>query len=150
VETIDHLLNSCLYAKVVWDRTDLVIGCKGGWNVQSIGECLKNWMQNKELKVYSTLPLVASWGIFLVHNSSIFQDKEASFQCASQIRIIFSSIKVPVKGVKQRILEHHLIERREACGYFDGASQGKSEVSGVGVVLFLSETHYFHFKGELR
>jgi hypothetical protein len=73
-----------------------------------------------------------------------FQDKEDSFQCTSQIRIIFSNIKIPIKGVKQRILDHHLIERRDAWGYFNGASQGKSEVSGEGGVLFVYETHYFH------
>jgi hypothetical protein len=52
-------------------------------------------MQNKELKEYISLPLLASLSIWLACNSSIFQDKGMpSFQCDSHIRVTFSSIKI--------------------------------------------------------
>lgn len=111
METTYHLLNSCFYAKVVWVELDLVTGCKGVWNVNMSGKPQK-MDANKELKAYRSLPLVASWGIWLVCNAGIFQDKYVpSFQCDSQITVVFSSVKVPIKGVKQKILEHSLIQR---------------------------------------
>ena len=84
METINHLLNNCLYAKVVWVELEYIIGCEGKWNGKYVGECLENWMQNKDLKEYISLPLLSSWSIWLTCNSSIFQDKGMpSFQCES-------------------------------------------------------------------
>jgi len=57
----------------------------------------------------------------------------SSFQCASQIRTIYDNIEFIGKSVKLRILEHPPIKKKGTLGCFNGDSEGKLEVCGVGV-----------------
>lgn len=44
------------------------------WNGPTIGEALISWCNNRATKSIRALPLIISWGIWLVRNKMIFQD----------------------------------------------------------------------------
>jgi hypothetical protein len=90
---------------------------------------------------------VAYWGIWLARNIAKFQDRcMFTFQCASQIRLIFESIKFSPKVQKTRISIHPPINKSMAWWYFNGSSQGRQVVCGKRRTLFMHESHHIKFK----
>lgn len=70
---------------------DILIGVKDSW-LGGVADCFKHWEQKPELKQFRALPLISSWGIWLVRNTGIFEDRFIPpFQCAAQAQAIFSS-----------------------------------------------------------
>ena len=61
---------------------------KNRWVGNSVEECLKSWMRQKELKEWKVVPCPTIWDMYLARKSFLFVEKVAvpSFQCSYQIR----------------------------------------------------------------
>eukprot|EP01018_Ginkgo_biloba_P031210 Gb_14160 [translate_table: standard] len=104
--------------KVVWIEVGNITGIKDVWGGSTLEERLRKWHGNRYVKYELALPLIIAWGVWIVRNASLFDVEKASRH------VIFEEV-----------------DKTGAWAYFDGASQDNSQVSGVGVVLYLNDTH---------
>ena len=60
---------------------------KNRWVGNSVEECLKSWMRQKELKEWKVVPCLTIWYVYIERNSLLFVEKVVvpSFQCSYQI-----------------------------------------------------------------
>lgn len=67
------------------------------------------------------------------------------FQCAAQIRSLFSIIKISPKVQKNRSLNHPQIDKSGSWGIFIGVSQRNNNIYDSSGSLYLIETRNFTF-----
>lgn len=87
------------------------------------------------------------WGIWIHMNKGIFEDRVTTPQVvASNILAIASFFSLDQKPPRVRDIWQEIIDKSFPWGYFDRAAQGDHIYCGVGVVLYLTEDHFFLLK----
>jgi hypothetical protein len=90
------------------------------------------------------------WGIWIARNVILFEEKMMpTFQVASQVNALFAYYKVNPKVKPHRILSVVQVDKSLAWGFFNGACQGLDSISGIGFILYFTETHRVQVKGNI-
>ena len=76
------------YTKQVWLEVEQFTRVTNRWVGNSIEECLKSLMRQKELKEWKNVPYLTIWDLYLARNSFLLVEKVAvpSFQYSYKIR----------------------------------------------------------------
>jgi hypothetical protein len=86
-ERISHLLIHCLYSQQVWIEVEFFTGTPNVWNLDLVEGCLSQLLSIPTLKNYKSLSCMFSLGIWLAHNSTIFEEKFIfPFQVIAQVK----------------------------------------------------------------
>jgi hypothetical protein len=148
-ETIHHLLIFCPYAVQVCKEVESLIGMQDVWRGQSV-DCLKIWCENYNVKSFKGLPFTIAWGLWLVRNDSLFENKIIpAIQVASQALNILKHFKQTKSSKPMSIIVEEEIDKLEAWAFFNGASQGEPPLCGAEGVLYLKDSHFLKFKAGL-
>ena len=92
---------------------------------------------------YRYLPLFIFWGIWLLRNNCLFENRKPAFSTLiTRIEGLLNAYLVPLKNKKIRNIGTKPV-KVFACGFFDGAAA--ENIGGSGFVIFLSDSHYFSF-----
>lgn len=72
------------YAQQIWKDAEKNHRISNVWNGNFVEQSLKNWFKKKELKAFGTLPCILLWGIWIICNDNLFNDKQRpTFQVLS-------------------------------------------------------------------
>ena len=76
------------YTKQVWLEVEQFTRVKNRWVGNSVEECLKSLMRQKELKEWKHVPCLTIWDLYLASNSILFVEKVVvpSFQFSYKIK----------------------------------------------------------------
>ena len=89
------------------------------------------------------LPLFIFWGIWLLRNNCLFENrKPVFFALISRVEGFLNSYPVPMKIKKIRNIGSTPL-KAYPCGFFDGATP--KNIGGSGFVIYLITSHYFSF-----
>jgi ribonuclease HI len=115
------------------------------WRGPSLEQAWKDWLQVPKFKKIKALPLLVSWGIWLARNSTIFKDKASIPEIIAAQGLSILSHFPQEKDIPAICINlPELIDSSNPWAYFDGASQ--NQLCGGGVVLFLSDNHFYKIK----
>lgn len=117
------------------------------WNRENFEQALLAWTTDWIMSSYKSLPAIVCWGIWIHRNKGIFEDMITTPQVvASNILAIANHFTTEPKPPRTREPRQEHIDKTVPWGYFDGAAQGEPTVCGAGVVLYLTEDHFFRLK----
>jgi hypothetical protein len=63
------------YSKLVWKEVEIIIGPSNVWSGASIEDGSRVWCENRVVESYKALLVILAWGIWLVRNASVFEEK---------------------------------------------------------------------------
>lgn len=86
------------------------------------------------------------WGIWVHRNKGIFCRITTPQVVVSNILAIASHFTLVQKSPQVREIRQETIVKSFPGGYFDGSAQGDPIYCGAGVVLYLTEEHYYLLK----
>ena len=143
IEDIPHLFLTCPFSVAVFAH--YAAKFRFTWPKNSTVSSLVIHWYNSPLRSASFrfLPLFIFWGIWLLRNQCLFEDKIPVFHALiSRIDHFLITYPAPVKI--QKIRE---IGPKPGwvfpCGFLDGASAGN--IGGLGFMIYLNDSHYFSF-----
>ena len=89
------------------------------------------------------LPLFIFWGIWILWNLCLFENRRPSFSALiSRIEGFLNTYPAPIKTIKIRNIGSKPL-KAFPCGFFDGAAAEK--IGGSGFVIYINDTHFFSF-----
>lgn len=138
-EDINHIFIQCLVTVMIWHYVCAELQVSMTWRHSSLSLCFDRWII--EHKRHKSLPLFICWGVWLLRNGIIFEDRLLNWMNTG-IKII-SFFKEFFKETKPRRIRvvPSLDINLELVGFFDGAVvNGRG---GCGFILYFSKDHYF-------
>ena len=110
----------------------------------SVPSFLIHWLSSSARSApFRYLPLFIFWGIWLLRNNCLFENRKPAFSALiSRIEGFLNSYPAPIKIHKIRDIGP---KPRMAfpCGFFDGAAAEK--IGGSGFVIYLNDAHFYSF-----
>ena len=141
-EFVSHVFVCCAYITEVWRECQKVLGRACNWTGISILRDWESWRRLETLDSMTALPLLVIWGVWLAINKIIFLDKLVTPSItANQVCGILSTFPQHIRVIRQRENMELELDHSVPWGFFYGASQ--NNICGGGVILFLSEHHFF-------
>jgi hypothetical protein len=141
-ETILHLFLNCSFIKEVWRNCSRLLGFQCTWNETTLERAWQVWLNQRDYKVVKALPLLILWGVWLAHNSLIFQENPTVPEVTTTQSLAILSYYLQEKGLAGiHVVQEEEIDKSKPWGFFDGASQ--NSVCGGGAILYLSDSHFF-------
>jgi ribonuclease HI len=143
-ESINHLFINCAFSRQCWKECSKILELDCRWEGDSVEEAWKAWLSIPTLKGIKVMPLILIWGIWLARNVAIFKEKMSlpELVVAQGINILTHFPQEKEVRRPRQIFEE-VIDQSQPWDFFDGASQNNGESCGGGVVLFLTQNHYF-------
>ena len=128
-----HLLFKCTYSVEVWTECCRLLGwgpdCQ--WEGDTILDAWERWRRLEKVDIMKVIPLLVTWGIWLVRNNVVFNEKVCTPAItAGQTCGIALALPKHIRVDKQREILELEIDKSSPWGFFDGASQNM--VCGVG------------------
>jgi hypothetical protein len=74
-ETISHMFIHCSYATQVFHSVKEKLQAKTDWNKPSLEECVKDWLLDRSVNLYASLPSILVNNLWWAHNSNIHKDR---------------------------------------------------------------------------
>jgi len=138
-EDINHLFLQCPVALMIWHFVCAELQVSMTWRQSTLSICFDRWII--EHKEHKSLPLFICWGIWLLRNGIIFEDRPLNWM-NSGIKIIsfFKEFFKETKRSRIRVVPP-LDTNYELVGFFDGAAANGR--GGCGFILYYSKDHYF-------
>jgi hypothetical protein len=85
---------SCTYSQQIWRDLEGHLGLTNLWNMDTIEGCFSGWFSNTDLKPFQALPFLVLWGIWLAHNSILFEERFVPyFKTSAQVLGLLSYYK---------------------------------------------------------
>ena len=101
-----------------------------------------SWWRRTPQKQHKILPLLVIWGIWLARNKAIFKETPSTSAITGAMSVgFFNSYPIHIRVVRERRILEVEIDKTTPWAFFDGEAQNNS--CGGGVVLFLTESHFF-------
>jgi ribonuclease HI len=120
---------------------------RGRWNNISLEECYRAWIQDRFVSLYARLSGILVSNIWWARNNAIFKDNIVPPDITVTITINMASEYKEDPTTQKKICPiPPTIDPSYPWGFFDGACQGHPPRCGVGVVMYLSSTHYIHIR----
>jgi len=95
------------------------------------------------LKEIRALPILVSWGIWLIRNEVVFENHSSPLQKISQeVHGLFPFYKQISKLKAQRVLRNITINRDYPWGFYYRTFQWPDHIHSLGFVLYLLESHF--------
>jgi len=95
------------------------------------------------MKEIRALPILVSWGIWLIRNEVVFENHSSPSQKISQeVHELLPFYKHISKLKAKMVLRNITINRDYPWGFFYGACQWPDHIRSLGFVLYLSESHF--------
>jgi ribonuclease HI len=146
-ESITHLFISCSYAEKVVNILKEQLKAKANWNQGSVEDCFRTWIQDRSISLYAGLLGIMISNIWWARNNVVFKDKLVPPEVTMTISLSQAKeFKAKIRASKTRTMIPPLIDYTIPWGFFNGASQGHPPTYGVGVVLYISHSHYIHIR----
>jgi hypothetical protein len=76
VESVYHLFVSYNFFREVWIKINKVFNILTAWEVSTLSGCFENW--DKKEAIYSTLPSILCWFVWMERNNYIFEGSKPS------------------------------------------------------------------------
>jgi ribonuclease HI len=134
----------------VWKDLETSLGFQDLWHKETVDMNFQEWFIRRELNPFREVPFLVTWGIWLAHNSSLFEDKPIPyFQISTQVLALLSVYKPNVSIKEWRVVGALSVDRSYAWSFFTWACQGPGKTCSLGFVLFLSDSHFFTAKANL-
>jgi hypothetical protein len=106
-------------------------------------ECIKEWLQDKTIRLYVGLPSIPITNLWWAHNTSIFKDKYIPPEITTNITL---NLAEEFKEKNPCILVMPSINYEVPWGYFDVMCQGHPPSCGVGAVLYINNNNYIYIR----
>ena len=143
LEDLQHLFFCCPFSVRIYLHFEEKYSCSFPL-FSFVHSYLEQWFSSTpRYAPYRFLPLFIFWGIWILWNHSLFENKRPSFSALiSRIQGLINSFPVPLKILKARNIG---IEPLKCfpCGFFDGAAV--ENIGGSGFVIFINDSHFFSF-----
>ena len=133
----------CPFTARVYSHFEVKFNCSFPIS-SSVHSFLGQWFSRTASSApYRYLPLFIFWGIWLLRNLCIFENKKPAFSSLiARIDGLINSYPVPMKIHKTRNIGPEP-SKYFPCGFFDGAVA--ENIGGSGYVIFINDSHYFSF-----
>ena len=142
LESTCHLFLLCSFTKAVWREVSLLVGFHCQWEGETLSIAWESWWRSSSLQKHKILPLLVNWGLWLARNKAIFEDVSNTLAIIGALSVgFYKSYPEYIRVARERRKLEVEIDRTSPWAFFDGASQ--NNVCGGGVVLYLTESHYF-------
>ena len=143
LENIHHLFFSCPFSARIYSHFEVKFNCSFPIS-SSVHSFLGHWFsRNANYVPYSYLPLFIFWGIWILRNLCIFENKKPAFSSLiAKIDGLVNTYPVPMKIHKTRNIGPEP-SKYFPCGFFDGAAA--ENIGGSSYVIFINDSHYFNF-----
>jgi hypothetical protein len=116
-------------------------------NKYSLEECYRSWIQDRSVFLYTCLPSIMVSNIWWAWNSAVFSDKTIPLEVTSSLTLrMTEELKEDLRTQKIHCPVPPAIDYTIPWGYFNGACQVHPLNYRVGVVMFLSHSHYIHIR----
>jgi len=138
-EDLVHLFIQCPVTVSIWSFVCSDLRIQMSWNQATLSLCFDNWII--EHKRHSSLPFFICWGVWLLRNGIIFEDRRSHWMFSGMK--ILSLYKEFYKEPKQAICRKipAIVFDFNLIGFFDGAAA--SGRGGSGFVLFINQDHFY-------
>jgi hypothetical protein len=142
-ESVDHLFIKCQFTKQVWQKIALVLKLHTTWEGTKIEDCLISWTQKESIHIH--LPPLICWIVWLVRNSSIFENTTPSTIAATSKAIGHYYVWLDTHDNKTTQHRSKKIPELEdtITGWFDGTSSTNGFQSGAGGQIKISQSTYY-------
>lgn len=146
-ESVTHLFISCPYAGQVLAMISEKLKTQESWNKTSLEKCYRSWIQDRSVSFYAGLPSIMVSNIWWAWNNAVFNDKLVPPEVRASLTLSMAEeFKEDPRTQKVHCPIPRAIDYTIPWGYFDAASQGHPPNCVVGVVPFLSHSHYIHIR----
>jgi hypothetical protein len=109
----------------VWKDLETSLGLQDLWHKVTVDMNFQECFIIRELNPFREVPFLINWGIWLAHNSSLFEDKPIPyFQISTQVLAMLSIYKPNVSIKEWRIVGALSVDMYYAWSFFDGAIKG--------------------------
>ena len=120
----------------------MLVGFNCQWEGASLEFAWDSWWRRRTQKKHKILPLLVIWGIWLARNKAIFEDVANTPTIIGALSVgFYKSYPEYIRVERERRILDVEIDRTSPWAFFDGAAQ--IDICGGGVVLYLSDSHYF-------
>eukprot|EP00253_Pinus_taeda_P003035 PITA_03035 len=136
-ETISHLFTTCAFTRKIWEEVTVSLKINAQWGHDLLDAAWRKWWQSYPEGNLRNLSPIFYWGVWLVRNKSLFQDKDTpSSVIATNITAIYTAFPPPEDKNPKSKQKTFIIQEGIPCGFFDGASQNNR--AGAGMCIHIN------------
>jgi len=142
-ESLLHLFMACDFSKKVWEGVYGMENIVARWDGDTMDLALFAWSSDGRTSKIRALPLIISWGIWVVRNRYIFEEKwTAPEAVAAQCIGILQHFPQESASKPRRTVGPLVLDQTKPWAFFDGAAQGTPSTCGGGGIIYWNDQRY--------